>query len=77
MLITLAAANDFGACYDAMAALPLGIGAVGLAVCTRQPVVTADILTDPRFTLPAAVRASLELNPCARGAGPALLRTAG
>jgi signal transduction histidine kinase len=36
---------------------------VGLAIHTRQPVVTTNIFTDPRFTLPAAVRASLELTP--------------
>ena len=39
------------------------MGVVGLAVRTRQPVVTANILTDPRLTLPAAVRAGLELTP--------------
>ena len=39
------------------------MGVVGLAVCTRQLVVTADVLSDPRFTLPAAVRAGLEPTP--------------
>ena len=39
------------------------MGVVGLAVRTRQLVVTADILTDPRITLPAAVRAGLEPTP--------------
>jgi signal transduction histidine kinase len=39
------------------------MGAVGLAVHSRQPVVTADILTDPRITLPAAIRAGLEPTP--------------
>jgi signal transduction histidine kinase len=39
------------------------MGVVGLAVRTRQPVVTDDVLTDPRITLPAAVRASLEPTP--------------
>jgi signal transduction histidine kinase len=39
------------------------MGVVGLAVRTRQPVVTADILTDPRLTIPAAVRAGLEPTP--------------
>ena len=63
MLITLAVANDFGAVATPWHALPLGMGAVGLAVCTRQPIVTTDILTDPRITLPAAVRASLEPTP--------------
>ena len=63
MLVTLAAANDFGPATTPWRALPLGMGVVGLAVRTRQPVVTADILTDPRLTLPAAVRASLERTP--------------
>jgi signal transduction histidine kinase len=39
------------------------MGVVGLAVRTRQPVVTADVLTDPRITMPAAVRAGLEPTP--------------
>ena len=40
---------------------------VGLAVCTRQLVVTADILTDPRLAIPAAVRAGLEQTPIRAG----------
>jgi len=36
---------------------------VGLAVYTRQLVVTADILSDPCLTLPATVRAGLERTP--------------
>src|SRR4030095_12783592 len=44
-------------------ALQRGMGAVGLSVCTPQPVIATDILTDPRITLPAAVRASLEPTP--------------
>ena len=63
MLIVLATANDFGPATLPWRSLPLGRDAVGLAVCTRQPVVTTDILTDPRFTLPAAVRAGLESSP--------------
>ena len=63
MLITIATANDFGPATMPWRALPPGTGAVGLAVCTRQPVVATDILTDPRLTLPAAVRAVLESSP--------------
>lgn len=62
-LVTLAAANDFGAATTPGRVLPLGMGVGGLALQTRQPVVTANILTDPRLTLPAAVRASLERTP--------------
>jgi len=36
---------------------------VGQAVRTRQPVVTADILSDPHITIPTAVRAGLEPTP--------------
>jgi hypothetical protein len=43
--------------------LPSGMGAVGLAVHSRQPVVTVDTLADPRITLPAAIRAGLEPTP--------------
>jgi signal transduction histidine kinase len=63
MLVTLTTANDFGLATTPWRALPLGIGVVGLAACTRQLVVTADVLTDPRLTLTAAVRAGLELMP--------------
>jgi signal transduction histidine kinase/CHASE1-domain containing sensor protein len=63
MLITLATANDFGLPAMPWCTLPLGMGAAGLAVRTRQLVATADILTDPRLTIPAAVRAGLELTP--------------
>src|SRR5262249_3920382 len=60
MLVALAAASDFEAAATPWRALPLGMGAVGLAVCTRQPVVTADISTAPRLTIPASVRHALE-----------------
>ncbi len=63
MLVALAAANDFEPAATPWRALPLGMGAVGLAVRTRQPVVTADVFTDPRLTIPAAVRAGLEPTP--------------
>jgi GAF domain-containing protein/CHASE1-domain containing sensor protein len=63
MLVTLAAENNYGAATTPWRALPLGMGVVGLAVRTRQPVVTANVLTDPRLTIPAAVRASLEFTP--------------
>jgi signal transduction histidine kinase len=63
MLVTLTTANDFGLATTPWRAMPLGIGVVGLAACTRQPVVTADVLTDPHLTLTAAVRAGIELIP--------------
>ena len=63
MLVTLVAENDYGAATTPWRALPPGTGVVGLALQTCQLVVTANILTDPRFTIPAAVRASLERTP--------------
>jgi signal transduction histidine kinase/CHASE1-domain containing sensor protein len=63
MLVTLAAENDYGAATTPWRTLPPGTGVAGLAVCTRQLVVTADILTDPRLTIPATIRAGLELTP--------------
>ena len=63
MLVVLAARDDFGPAATPWRSLPPGMGAVGLAVHTRQPVVTADILADPRITLPAAIRAGLEPTP--------------
>jgi signal transduction histidine kinase/CHASE1-domain containing sensor protein len=63
MLIPLATVHDFSPPATPWCALPLGMGAVGLAVCSRQLVATDDILSDPRLTIPAAVRASLECTP--------------
>jgi signal transduction histidine kinase len=63
MLVACATVNDFEPAATPWRALPPGMGAAGLAVRTRQPVVTADVLTDPRLTLSAAVRAGLEPTP--------------
>jgi signal transduction histidine kinase len=63
MLVACATVNDFEPAATPWRTLPPGMGAAGLAVRTRQPVVTADVLTDPRLTLPAAVRAGLEPTP--------------
>jgi signal transduction histidine kinase/CHASE1-domain containing sensor protein len=63
MLIAVATANDFSLPETFWRTLPLGMGAVGLSVCTRQLVVTADILNDPRLAIPAAIRAGLERTP--------------
>lgn len=62
-LIALATANDFEPTVTPWRTIPLGMGAVGLAVRTRQLVVTDDILTDPRITLSATIRAGLERTP--------------
>jgi signal transduction histidine kinase len=60
MLVVLAARDNFGPAATPWDLIPPGMGAVGLAIQSRQPVVTADILADPRITLPAAIRADLE-----------------
>jgi signal transduction histidine kinase/integral membrane sensor domain MASE1 len=63
MLVVLASSDDFGPAAPPWDSIPPGMGAVGLAVHSRQPVVTDDILADPRITLPAAIRACLEPTP--------------
>ena len=73
-LVALAAANDFGPAATPWRTLPLGMGVVGLAIRTRQLVVTADILNDPRLTIPAAVRAGLEPTPVRAALALPLLR---
>ena len=40
--------------------LPRGNGVAGLAVSTREPAVTADLLNDPRITLTPELRATVE-----------------
>jgi signal transduction histidine kinase len=59
LLVAVATVNDFGPTMTPWRVLPPGMGVVGLAVCTRQLVVTADVLTDPRLTIPDAIRAGL------------------
>jgi signal transduction histidine kinase/integral membrane sensor domain MASE1 len=72
-LVAIAVRDEFGLAATPWRTLPPGMGAVGLAVCTRQPVVTGNVLTDPRIILPAAVRAGLEPIPvCAVLALPLL-----
>jgi signal transduction histidine kinase len=73
ILVALAVKDDFGLAATPWRTLPPGMGAVGLAIRTRQLVVTSDVHTDPRITLPAAVRAGLEPIPvCAALALPLL-----
>jgi signal transduction histidine kinase/integral membrane sensor domain MASE1 len=62
-LVTLAAADDRGMTAGLWGMLPPGMGVAGLAVITREPVITANLLTDPRITLPAAARADVESTP--------------
>ena len=49
--------------FDWSERLGRGVGASGLAVSQRQPVISADILTDPRIALTAEVGAGVEDSP--------------
>ena len=46
--------------FDWAERLPRGAGSCGLAVQTKETVVTADVLIDPRITVPAELRPLLE-----------------
>jgi GAF domain-containing protein/CheY-like chemotaxis protein len=62
-LVAVALSGDYGPTFGRNMVVPPGTGMVALAVSERQPVVTADILTDPRIALPPEARARI-------GAGP-------
>jgi len=59
-LVLLAASGDIGLGLDGSPVFPHGIGVATLAVRERQPVITPDVLADPRITLAPEVRARLE-----------------
>ncbi len=62
-LVAVAVSGDGGPTFRPNMVLPPGTGMAALAVSERQPVATADILTDPRIVLPPEARARI-------GAGP-------
>jgi signal transduction histidine kinase len=62
-LIPLAATDDLESSAVPWRMLPPELGMAGLAVRSRQPVVTADLLTDRHLTLPASIRAHFEPTP--------------
>jgi PAS domain S-box-containing protein len=69
-LVRIAAGGEHEPPLGTDAVLPRGAGLEGVAASTRQPVVTADLLGDPRVTLSAGARAEVEQS--AAGAGLAL-----
>ena len=62
-LLGLAGSGDAGPAFEPGIVMPRGAGLVGLAVRERGPVVTGDLLADPRVRLPAEVRARIEAAP--------------
>jgi signal transduction histidine kinase/ActR/RegA family two-component response regulator len=61
--VPLAISGDAGPGFGTRFRIPRGIGAVGLAVRERAPVVTTDLTADPRIELDEATRARLEAAP--------------
>ncbi len=62
-LVAVAVAGDDGPTFRPNMVVPQGTGMAALAVSERQPVATADILTDPRIALPPEARARMEAEP--------------
>jgi DNA-binding response OmpR family regulator len=61
--LPLALSGDMGPAFDPQAPLPPGTGLVGLTMRERRLLMTADILTDPRLSLPPPLRAEVEAAP--------------
>ena len=59
-LVSMAFAGEGAAGFRHPVVLPPGAGVSGRAVAERKPIVTTDVLGDPRFTHPAEHRARLE-----------------
>jgi GAF domain-containing protein/anti-sigma regulatory factor (Ser/Thr protein kinase) len=59
-LVALAVSGPAAPALGRGLVFPKGTGVGGLAVASRQPAVTADILTDPQITLTPEVRARIE-----------------
>ncbi|MBI2156031.1 MAG: GAF domain-containing protein, partial [Candidatus Rokubacteria bacterium] len=53
--------------------LPAGAGAMGIAVRTRRPVASPNLLADPRITFPPHIRALIEAKPFRAGLAVALI----
>ncbi|MFQ5830131.1 MAG: GAF domain-containing protein [Candidatus Methylomirabilia bacterium] len=62
-LITMGVSRDVGPGVSPNMVVPRGSGAAGLAVRERRPVVTPDVLSDPRITFPPEVRSRVEQAP--------------
>ncbi len=62
-LVAMALAGDWRPAFGRHVVIPHGVGAAGRAARERAPVVSADILTDPRIRLTPEVRARVEPAP--------------
>jgi GAF domain-containing protein/CheY-like chemotaxis protein len=62
-LVAVAVSGDDGPTFRPNMVVPQGTGMAALAVSERQPVATADLLTDPRIALPPGARARMEAEP--------------
>ncbi|MBI1964411.1 MAG: GAF domain-containing protein, partial [Candidatus Rokubacteria bacterium] len=63
-LIAIAVSGSVPPAFGGRLVLPADAGAIGLAVRTRQPIVSANVLDDPRLVLPPQVRSALETASC-------------
>ena len=62
-LVALTVSGDTGPAFGPQIVFPRGTGAVGLAVSSRRPFTTPDVLSDPRIWLTAEVRARIAPAP--------------
>ncbi len=62
-LVAVATSGEVGVRRGSTLVFPEGTGLVGLAVSERRPVVTADVLADPRVRLTPETRARIEQTP--------------
>jgi signal transduction histidine kinase/HPt (histidine-containing phosphotransfer) domain-containing protein/putative methionine-R-sulfoxide reductase with GAF domain/ActR/RegA family two-component response regulator len=60
VLVLLAVSGNLGPDDNRQMVLPCGAGTVGLAVREGRPVVTPNLLSDPRIVLPPAARSRIE-----------------
>jgi len=62
-LVLVAFSGDIGPRWPRSTVVPRATGTVGLAVARREPVLTADVLSDPAITLTPEIRARVERAP--------------
>src|SRR5437660_221062 len=58
-LVSMAFAGEGAAGFSHPMVVPAGVGGSGLAVAQRAPLITTDMLNDPRLRYPSAMRAGL------------------
>ncbi len=62
-LVSIAISGDPGPGFGDRVVIPPGGGSVGVAVATRRPFTTEDLLADPRITFDEAVRTGIAQGP--------------